>query len=450
MTTLLWNLLFFIITLGVLVTFHEYGHFWVARRNGIKVLRFSIGFGKPLLKWHDRQGTEYVLAAIPLGGYVRMLDKRVDDVAPEQADQEFTGKSVWRRIAVVAAGPAANIILAVVAFWIVFMLGIPSARPMIEDITEGSIAASAGMQPEQRILQIDGKETPDWSSVNLALVRHIGDDQLTITTGTAQGDPISHYQLDLQNWQFDPEQESPIRSLGFKPFVPKTHTDIASVESASAADKLGLKQGDHIVRINGQDIAHWQQLVSIIRQHPNEQVNIEVLRNQQQLTLTGKIAGKKQGKEMVGYLGVTPKTDPWPEAYIFEQQFGPLTALHHGLTKAWDLVDLSVAIIGKLLVGDVSVKSLSGPVSIAQGAGQSASNGLVYFLGFMALISINLGIINLLPLPVLDGGHLLYYFVELVTGRPVPERVQEVGSVIGSLMLVMLMGLALFNDFSRL
>lgn len=450
MITVLWNLLFFVITLGVLVTFHEYGHFWVARRNGIKVLRFSIGFGKPLCRWEDSKGTEYVIAAIPLGGYVRMLDERVDEVAAEERHLSFNNKSVWQRMSVVAAGPAANILLAIIAYWLVFMLGIPSVRPVVGEVTTQSIAAQAGMNSDERILEVDGRNTPDWQAVNLALVRAIGAPQITIFTGNENGDPIRHYQLDTRNWNFDPDKENAIASLGIKPFSPTIHNVVQTLGEGSAAAAFGLMVGDRITAIGGQMMTTWQQLVDYIRHHPDQQTTITVIRQGELVSLSGDIGSRQAGEQTVGFLGISPQVDQWPDRYLFEQQYGPVAALKQGIAKTWDLVDLSVSMVGKLLVGEVSVKSLSGPVSIAKGAGESASFGIVYFLGFMALISINLGIINLLPLPVLDGGHLLYYFIELFSGRPVPERVQEVGFKIGSLLLVMLMGLALFNDFSRL
>ncbi|MBW8190888.1 sigma E protease regulator RseP [Neiella marina] len=440
-----WNLLFFVVALGVLITFHEFGHYWVARRCGVKVLRFSIGFGKPLFRRTGKTGTEYVVAAIPLGGYVKMLDERVDDVPPEQAHLSFNNKTVWQRIAIVAAGPLANLLLAVAAFWLMFVSGVMTVKPIIEGVVPESPAAQAGLDGRLQIVEVSGRETPDWEAVNLALVAHIGDESLFLKAQQPGSGRAQSYQLDLRQWQFDPETQTAVRSIGFEPFRPSIQLVIDQVEPSTPAAAAGFAVGDEIVAVNGQFVPDWHDIAKIIQQSPEQVINFDVKRNEQVVTLSA-TPGDKNGR---GYLGIAPTVEPWPEHYVFNLTYGPLEAIGKAADKTWQLITLSISMIGKLITGDVSVKNLSGPISIAQGAGTSASFGFVYFLGFVALISVNIGIINLLPLPVLDGGHLLYYFIELLSGRPVPEKIQEVGFKIGSVALMMLMGLALFNDFSR-
>ncbi|GGA89211.1 zinc metalloprotease [Neiella marina] len=440
-----WNLIFFVVALGVLITFHEFGHFWVARRCGVKVLRFSVGFGKPLYTRHGKTGTEYVIAAIPLGGYVKMLDERVDEVSSEEAHLAFNNKSVWQRIAIVAAGPLANLLLAVAAYWLMFLVGVTTVKPIIDGVVADSPAALAGIDGRQQIVEVDGRATPDWEAVNLVFVAHIGRDSMTLKAeDPGAGRPIT-YQLDLRDWQFDPDKESAVRSLGLVPFRPQIQLVIQQVEEATPAHKAGFEVGDQIVAVNGESATEWIDIAKLIQQSPNQVMTFDVVRHNDTVTLSA-TPGDKGGR---GYLGIAPTVEPWPEHYVFELAYGPIEAIGKAMDKTWQLVTLSVSMIGKLITGDVSVKNLSGPISIAQGAGASASFGFVYFLGFVALISVNIGIINLLPLPVLDGGHLLYYFIELLSGRPVPEKVQEIGFRIGSAALMLLMGLALFNDFSR-
>ena len=451
MLEFIWNLLSFIVALGILVTVHEYGHFWVARKNGVKVIRFSVGFGRAIWRKTDKQGTEYVIAMIPLGGYVKMLDERVDEVEAQDKDKTFNSKSVYQRIAIIAAGPFANFGFAILAFYLMFLLGVPSIKPVIGSLTAGSIAEQAQLDPGSEIVSIAGQQTRDWQDVNLALVGEMGSDSITIKTKTNNSQYISEHKLDTKNWQFSPEKSSALTSLGLVPFRPKVYNELTAVAKGSPAARAGLQVGDKLVSINETEMTpDWSSFSQKIKQYPDQEISITLIRNGQQQVLYAKPEGKKQGSRLVGYLGVSPKYDAWPEQYQFQLAFGPLDAMGESVTRTWNLVTLSFNMIGKLITGDVSVKNLSGPIAIAQGAGNSAGYGLVYFLGFLALISINLGIINLLPLPVLDGGHLLYYLIELLTGKPVPEKVQEMGFKFGALALLGLMSIALFNDLSRL
>lgn len=456
MLDFLWNLGSFIVALGLLITAHEYGHFYVARRCGVKVERFSIGFGKAIWRKVGQDGTEYVIAMIPLGGYVKMLDERVEDVPDNLKDQAFNRKSVWQRIAIVAAGPIANFIFAIIALYFMYLIGVPSLKPVITSTTPGTAAAQIQVTEPMQVTAISGQPVRNWEEVNLALVGHIGDDSLTLSLAPLNGlqgldTDTRTYSLDTRQWRFDPEKESPITALGLGVYRPAIEPQIALISEGSAAAKSDLKVGDTLVAINGQQYTDWQAFVDIIQHSANVPVELTVRRNGEQFAISVTPASVKNSDDKdVGVLGVSPAQAQWPENMRLQLEYGPIESFAIAADKTWQLVVVSFKMIGKLFTGDVSVKNLSGPISIAQGAGNSANYGLVYFLGFLALISVNLGIINLLPLPVLDGGHLLYYFVEVITGKPVSEKVQEIGFRFGAALLLMLMSIALFNDFARL
>ncbi|WP_237929852.1 sigma E protease regulator RseP [Buttiauxella sp. S19-1] len=449
MLSLLWNLAAFIVALGVLITVHEFGHFWVARRCGVKVERFSIGFGKALWRRTDRHGTEFVIALIPLGGYVKMLDERVEPVSPELRHQAFNNKTVSQRAAIIAAGPIANFIFAVFAYWLVFIIGVPGVRPIVGEVMPNSIAAEAQIAQGTELKAIDGIETPDWESVQLALMGKIGDDSVKMTTAPLGSNLKSEKTLDLRRWQFDPEKQNPITSLGIEPRRPQIETALQEVQPNSAAEKAGLQAGDRIAKVNGAALTQWTEFVSQVRDNPGQPLELEIERQGALLSLT-LIPDTKPGKAKAeGFAGVVPKVIPLPDEYKTVRQYGPFAAVAEATDKTWQLMKLTVNMLGKLITGDIKLNNLSGPISIAQGAGMSAESGLIYYLMFLALISVNLGIINLFPLPVLDGGHLLFLAIEKLKGGPVSERVQDFSYRIGSILLVLLMGLALFNDFSR-
>ncbi|EMC8780203.1 sigma E protease regulator RseP [Providencia rettgeri] len=446
----IWSLAAFIIAIGVLITVHEFGHYWVARRCGVYVERFSIGFGKTLWRKVDKHGTEFVLAIIPLGGYVKMLDERVGEVAPERRHQAFNNKTVGQRAAIISAGPIANFLLAIVVYWIVFMIGVPSVKPVIEDVKPGSIAAIANFEPKMELKSIDGIETPDWNSVRLALVGKIGDHELTAQVlPSGYNEPMTKT-VDLTTWQFDPEKQDPILSLGIMPVSAKIDPVIQKVTEGLAGERAGLQKGDRIVSVNGEVLGLWNPVTRIIRNNPGVPLKLEVQRSQQlvSLTLTPDSQDGQRG-EKIGFAGVELSVLPLADEYKMVQQYGPFSAFYQASDKTWQLMKVTVNMMGKLVVGDVKLNNLSGPISIAKGAGVSAESGLVYYLMFIALISVNLGIINLFPLPVLDGGHLLFLLIEKIKGSPVSERVQDFSFRIGAMALILLMGLALFNDFSR-
>lgn len=449
MLSILWNLAAFIVALGVLITVHEFGHFWVARRCGVRVERFSIGFGKALWRRTDKQGTEFVLAVIPLGGYVKMLDERVEPVTPEMRHYAFNNKTVGQRAAVIAAGPIANFLFAIFAYWLVFIIGVPGIRPVIGEIAPNSIAANAQITPGTELKAIDGIETPDWDAVRLQLIAKIGDKQTTLSVSPFGSNSRQDKVLDLSQWAFAPDKDDPVASLGIRPRGAQIEPVLAEVQIGSAASKAGLQAGDRIVKVDGQQLTQWMTFVTLVRDNPGTPLALDIERQGSPLSLT-LIPDEKPGNKAEGFAGVVPKIIPLPDEYKTVRQYGPFSAIVEATDKTWQLMKLTVSMLGKLITGDVKLNNLSGPISIAQGAGMSAEFGLIYYLMFLALISVNLGIINLFPLPVLDGGHLLFLAIEKLKGGPVSERVQDFSYRIGSILLVLLMGLALFNDFSRL
>jgi len=432
------------------VTIHEYGHFWVARKAGVKVLRFSIGFGKPLLKWHDKYNTEYVIAAIPLGGYVKMLDERVDEVPANQRHLSFNAKSVQARIAIVAAGPMANFLFAIFALAVMYMVGVQTIKPVVGNVVEGSRAEQAGIMPTQQIIKIGDDDIANWQDATFSLMSHLGDKSVAVTLRNENYQQTTQT-LNLDGWKLDQQDVPPLSSLGIVPFRPQATLTIAAITKDSAAEQANLQVSDVILAVNGETMSSWQQLVNLITQSANKSLQFSVKRQDsiKTITVTPKSRVVSNGVEQ-GFLGVAPVVEQWPDDFVETRHYGPLDSIVLGTKETWRLITLSFDMIGNLITGQVSVKNLSGPVGIAVGAGTSVSYGLVAFLSFLALISVNLGVFNLLPLPVLDGGHLMYYIIELFRKKPVSEKTQEFGFKVGALLLIFLTCFALFNDVSRL
>lgn len=440
-----------LVALGVLVTFHEFGHFWVARRCGVKVLRFSVGFGMPLLRWHDRRGTEFVIAAIPLGGYVKMLDEREGEVPADQLDQSFNRKSVRQRIAIVAAGPIANFLLALVFFWVLAMLGSQQVRPVIGAVEAGSIAAKAGLNVGEEIVAIDGEPTSGWAAVNLQLVRRLGESGSLLFSVREQGATVdSPRQLVLDKWLKGADEPDPIHSLGIRPWRPALPPVLAEFDPKGPALAAGLKTGDRLLALDGQALGDWQQVVDWVRVRPDTKIVLQVERDGAQIDVPVTLASRGEAKAATGYLGAGVKAVDWPPEMIREVSYGPLAAIGEGARRTWTMSVLTLDSLKKMLFGELSVKNLSGPITIAKVAGASAQSGVADFLNFLAYLSISLGVLNLLPIPVLDGGHLLFYLIEWVRGRPLSDRVQGWGIQIGISLVVGVMLLALVNDLGRL
>lgn len=455
MLTILWNLGAFIVALSILVAIHEYGHFWAARRCGVKVQRFSIGFGKVLFKYTDKLGTEFAIAAIPLGGYVKMLDGRVAPLLPGEEPFAFDKKTVWQRIFIVAAGPIANFLLAVIAFFLMFMIGVESAKPIVKTTLADTPMGVIKSENSFLVTAINDRPVGDWEALNLALVSQIGERDFNITIAAHRNglrvEPTTTFKVSLHNWEFDPKKESLITSLGMLPYTPDVHLEVAELVKGGAGERASLQRGDKLRAVNGVKLSDWQEFVELIQKNANQALQLEIERG----TIVSTInltpdARKTDSGSLQGYIGVAPVVDPYPQEYRVKLQFSPVDAFIKGVEKTAQLTKLTFNTLIKLLTGDISVTNLSGPVAIAKGAGMSADYGIGYFLGFLALISVNLGLMNLIPLPVLDGGHLLYYFAELVIGKPIPERIQEIGFRIGGAILITLMTIAIFNDFNLL
>ncbi|CRM58705.1 sigma E protease regulator RseP [Pseudomonas fluorescens] len=440
-----------LVALGVLVTFHEFGHFWVARRCGVKVLRFSVGFGMPLVRWHDRRGTEFVIAAIPLGGYVKMLDEREGEVPADQLDQSFNRKTVRQRIAIVAAGPIANFLLAMVFFWVLAMLGSQQVRPVIGAVESGSIAAKAGLVAGQEIVSIDGEPTTGWGAVNLQLVRRLGESgTVNVVVREQDSSAESPRELALDRWLQGADEPDPIKSLGIRPWRPALPPVLAELDPKGPAQAAGLKTGDRLLALDGQALGDWQQVVDLVRVRPDTKIVLKVEREGAQIDVPVTLSVRGEAKAAGGYLGAGVKGVEWPPSMVREVSFGPLAAIGEGAKRTWTMSVLTLESLKKMLFGELSVKNLSGPITIAKVAGASAQSGVADFLNFLAYLSISLGVLNLLPIPVLDGGHLLFYLVEWVRGRPLSDRVQGWGIQIGISLVVGVMLLALVNDLGRL
>ncbi|OMH39164.1 RIP metalloprotease RseP [Motiliproteus sp. MSK22-1] len=440
-----------IVTLGILVTIHEYGHFWVARRCGVKVLRFSVGFGKGLFSWRDKMGTEYVIAAIPLGGYVKMLDEREGEVPDSLLDQAFNRKTVWQRIAIVAAGPVVNLAFAVLAYWFLFIYGVSTVAPVIGDITGGSPAEIAGLVSKEEIVSVDGYPTRSWEEVGLRLAARIGETgQLQITTRSVDLGGEQRYRVVINSWKVD-EEKGPLYSLGIAPFRPPVPAIIGQLVEGGRAEAAGLRVGDLVQQLDNQPVNDWYELVSQIQANPENQVVLTLVRDGQpvELNITPAKQSAGDGREY-GYIGAGVEPPVWPDWLLREISYSPLEAIPAALNKTQQLVVLIIESIGKMIQGEISVKNLSGPITIAKVAGASAESGLESFLNFLAYLSISLGILNLLPIPMLDGGHILYYVIEAIRGRPVSEKTQLVGLKIGMALLMALMFLAFYNDLARL
>ncbi|MGC4010716.1 MAG: sigma E protease regulator RseP [Pseudomonas sp.] len=440
-----------IVALGVLVTFHEFGHFWVARRCGVKVLRFSVGFGTPLVRWHDRHGTEFVVAAIPLGGYVKMLDEREGDVPAELLDRAFNRKTVFQRIAIVAAGPIANFLLAILFFWVLAMLGSQQIKPIIGSVVANSPAAIAGLASGQEVVAVDGEAVDGWSAVNLQLVRRLGETGELSVSVLEQGSSVpAVHQVRISSWLKSEDNPDPIGGLGIQPWRPAVAPVIAELDEKGPAKAAGLQIGDRLVSLDGQSVTDWQEVVSRVRAMPEGKVTLGIERAGQREELALTLAAKGEGKARTGYLGAGVAGGQWPPEMLREVSYGPVAAVGQALSRTWSMSVLTLDSLKKMVLGQLSVKNLSGPITIAKVAGASAQSGVGDFLHFLAYLSISLGVLNLLPIPVLDGGHLLFYMVEWVRGRPLSERVQAWGMQIGISLVVGVMLLALVNDLSRL
>ena len=445
------TLLAFVVAIALLVVFHELGHYWVARRCGVKVLRFSVGFGKVIYSKRSSDGTEWAISAIPLGGYVKMLDEREGEVAPEELDRAFNRKPVLQRMAIVVAGPLSNFLLAIVLYWALFVHGVPGLKPVLGEVPPATPAAAASMQPGETILSVDGVAIPSWQELRWTLLDHaLQQSEVKIEGRSAQGESLTHV-LDMRGLEANELDGEFLGKLGLQLHQPLVLPVIGKLTEDGVGKQAGLQPGDLILHANGRALQHWRELVEVVRMHPGQAVQLDIRRGEQVSSVTVVPSAVEEGGKTVGKIGAAPQVDKaaW-EAMLTEVSYGPFDAFGQALRKTWETSILSLKMLGKMVLGEVSMKNLSGPITIADYAGQSAEMGPVAYLGFLALISVSLGILNLLPIPLLDGGHLLYYAAELAKGSPVSEQAWELGQRIGIALLGTLMVFAIYNDITRL
>lgn len=450
--SVLHTVLSLIVTLGILVTVHEYGHFWVARRCGVKVLRFSVGFGKPLFSWRDKQDTEYVVAWIPLGGYVSMLDEREADVDEGDLHRAFNRQSVWKRIAIVAAGPLANFLLAIVTYWVLFASGTTALAPVVGSVEAGSAAERAGLQPQYEIITVDNEPVRSWQEVGLGMLARVGDTgQVSLGVQEWQGYRQEEVRIPVERWLTSVQEPNPLSDLGIAPYRPGIPAVIGRVLDGGAAKEAGLQVGDRIVSANGVPVKDWSHWVKLVQESADKALELSLERDgrTEHLTLTPQGKAQTDGR-VIGYIGAAAQPGQWPDGMVRTIDYGVVESVGQAVVKTWDMIGLTLDSIRKMIVGLISVDNLSGPITIAKVASDSAKSGLESFLTFLAYISISLGVLNLLPIPILDGGHLLFYLVEAVTGRAVPEKAQQLGLRIGMVLLGSLMLVAFYNDLMRL
>jgi regulator of sigma E protease len=447
------SVLFFVIAIGVLVTVHEYGHFWVARRLGVKVLRFSIGFGRAI--WSRRAGadqTEYVIAAIPLGGYVKMLDEREGNVAPAEQHRAFNRQPLSIRFPIVLAGPVANFLFAIVAYWVMFVVGVSGLKPFIGEVVPGSIAAESGIAPDQEIVSVDGRPTKTWEQVIQDIIAETLEQKpLDLVVKEPSGE-LRALVLDLRRVELDDLTRGRLfRALGMEPLRPRVPATIGFIEPDSPADRAGLRPEDSVTAADGEPIRDWQAWVAYVRARPEQLIRVEVERDGARVPLELRPEAVDDEGGTIGRIGAGVKapTESF-DRYYATVRYSPAPAFSQALTKTWDSSALTLRMFWKMVTLQVSLENLSGPISIAQYAGYTAKIGLSRFFEFLAIVSISLGILNLLPIPVLDGGHLLYYCIEFFKGKPVSDEAQYFGQRLGIAMLVGLMGLAFYNDLVRL
>jgi regulator of sigma E protease len=447
----------FVIAIGVLVTVHEFGHFWVARRLGFKVLRFSIGFGRPLLKRvsRDADQIEYVLAAIPLGGYVRLLDERDGPVPPGEEHRAFNRRPPVARIAVLLAGPAANVVFAILAYWVLFMQGVPGLKPVIGEVTPGSIAARADLRPDDEITAVAGGETPTRQAAILRILEGVVEEgavPVVVRTGAASTRELTIRVPESERRKLT-EPGVLLQGLGFSFWYPPQPVVVGELTPEFPAAEAGIRPGDRVVEVEGAPVDDYGRFVDVIRGRAGQPTRLAVLRDGERLEITLVPRSVEEDGVTIGKIGLGASLDEgidFPESMKTIERHGPLGAIAPAVRETWDKSALTVRFLWRMVTGDVSTKNISGPINIAQYAGLTAAEGFTYYLGFLALVSISLAVLNLLPVPVLDGGQVAFQVVEIVKGAPLSMEAQLVGQKVGIAMLVLLMGFAFYNDLTRL
>ena len=450
--SLLHTVVAFIVALGVLIVVHEYGHYLAARLCGVKVLRFSVGFGRPLALWRrgaDR--TEWVIAAVPFGGYVKMLDEREGPVPPQEAARAFNRQSVWRRLLIVIAGPAFNFLFAILVYAGLFMYGLPEARPVLAEPPTASIAVAAGLRAGDTVRAVEGTPIETWQELRWRVLQAALQQQsLRLETVNERGH-IGEATLDLRGYPTDEVESDVLDRVGLRLFRPPLDAVLGQVVGGGPAERAGLAPGDRVVRADGNPVDSWEALVAAIRARPGQPLSLLVEKDGATRLVEVIPDAVASGDARIGRIGAAPQV-PRAQAdrMLIRVQHGPLESFGRAVAKTWDISVFSLKMLGRMLLGQVSWKHLSGPVTIADFAGQSAQMGWIPYVTFLALISISLGVLNLLPIPLLDGGHLMYYAIEIIKGKPVSDRAMELGQRVGLALLLVVMAFAFYNDLNRL
>jgi regulator of sigma E protease len=450
--TILSYVLAFLVAIGLLVAVHEYGHFWMARRMGIRVLRFSIGFGRSLWSRRGADGTEYTISAIPLGGYVKLLDEREGPIDPAMVDEAYNRKPVWARILVLLAGPLANFLFAVAAYWVLFVAGVPALKPVVGDVAADSTAARAGLRSGDEIVGVGSRDTPTREAAVLALLDELMNGRaIEVRLRDADGEMRS---ADLEiggDRRALTEPGALLPGIGFDFWYPVVPARVGQVLPGSPAERAGLREGDEILAVDGEPVADFTALVARVQPQPGTRLELTVARAGDTLTVPVEVQAQREGERLIGRIGVQPAPPgAIPEEMRALERHGPLEAVARATGKTWEMSALTVRMLWNVATGDVSVKNLSGPINIAEYAGFSARQGILAFLSFLAIVSVSLFVLNLLPIPILDGGQIVYQLAELAKGSPLSDRAQAVGQQIGILLLLVLMSFAFYNDLSRL
>jgi len=442
----------FLFALALLITIHEFGHFIIAKMVKVKVLRFSIGFGRKLLSWHDRSGTEYQIAVFPLGGFVKMLDETEGEVPKDQLQYTFNRKHPVKKMLIVFAGPFSNLCIAFFLLWLMFVIGVSGIVPIIGHVEKTSVAYSAGLRENQKIIAVDDHVTLTWHEVINRMLHRVGDTGYLKLRVLKKNQKTFTALLPLQYWKIDIEKINVLGSLGLQPKKPPIPAVIYQVLHHSPAEKVGLVPGDKIVSINGKKVDSFDQFVEQIQKLADQKVQLLVVRAEKHKMMTTVVPASKRDDEgkLIGYIGVFSEPLKWPPDMQYVHQYSLLGAIEPAFFETLTMSKMTVMMMWRMLSGKLSWRYIGGPISIAKGVGVSVRYGFAYFLRFLALISVSLGIINLLPIPVLDGGYLVYHVAELIGGRPLSPRIQTIGIRIGLFFLILLMTLALFNDLTRL
>ena len=450
--SLLQTIVAFIVALGVLIVVHEYGHYIVARLCGVKVLRFSVGFGRALVTRRlGADQTEWVVAAIPFGGYVKMLDEREGAVAPAELDRAFNRQTVWKRFAIVVAGPLFNFAFAILVYAGLFMYGLPEARPVLGNPPANTLAAAAGVHTGDTVRSIDGEPITTWQELRWRVLQAaLQREPIKLETIDERGH-IAMTTIDLRGFPTADVESDVLERVGLRLHRPALPPVLGQIVPGGAAERAGLATGDRVVRVDGAPIDTWETFVNAVRAHPGTPMALAVERAGAARNVEVVPDAVNANGSRIGRIGAGPQQpEGYAEKLLIRVQYGPIASLGRAAAKTWDISAFSLKMLGKMLIGEVSWRHLSGPVTIADYAGQSASLGWISYLTFLALISISLGVLNLLPIPLLDGGHLMYYAIEIAKGKPVSERFMELGQRVGLALLLVMMAFAFYNDLNRL